>query len=419
MDVKQETCDGDTNIMDINVNIKEEDEDCNWEFIYPKQESLSIKEEERELQSVDIKEEAEEKSVSIGTHYHTNLRSVEECVLHDWCQDGVVTGLDSSQSRHCSSPEPSINVKSESLQSDTKRTEETTSDRTRENRPPPTKKSGKRNKYNSCLECGKEFSDRSALQVHTRVHTGEKPYYCNECGKQFSQIGNLQRHTRVHTGEKPYCCNECGRQFSDRSSFQIHTRIHTGEKSYCCVECGQKFYDMSNLKYHTRVHTGEKPYHCNECGKQFSNISNLKNHTRHIFQRSLKLLFYMIFESEAKQTNRRVKWTRTSDNKKLAELEELEQQMEEYDRADKLCIQLDNQVQDALHQRESLMQRPSRQWRLRQAGRDLQEASAFLKQNEDEECLSLRGCQSADFFFLGVNVDYQVALLWRCRPALQ
>ncbi|XP_028675084.1 zinc finger protein 480-like isoform X1 [Erpetoichthys calabaricus] len=278
MDVKQETCDVDTNIMELTVNIKEED--CEWESIYPKQESLSIEEEDSELQPVSIKEEVEEKPVSIEKHNHTNLKNIEEGALHNGCQDGVVTRLDSSQSRHCSSPEPSVNVKSESLQSDTKRTEETTPVRTRRNQPPPTMKSGKRNNDHDSLECGKEFSGRSALQKHTRVYAREKPYICNECGKQFSKKSNLQTHKRTHTGEKPYTCNECGKEFSKKSNLQKHTRIHTGEKPYHCNECGKQFLRRGHLQSHKRTHTGEKPYICNECGKQFSKKSNLQKHTR-------------------------------------------------------------------------------------------------------------------------------------------
>ncbi|CAF2805039.1 unnamed protein product [Rotaria sp. Silwood2] len=49
-----------------------------------------------------------------------------------------------------------------------------------------------------CNVCAKNFSSASALQIHTRTHTGEKPYKCEVCGRAFTTKGNLKVHTGTH-----------------------------------------------------------------------------------------------------------------------------------------------------------------------------------------------------------------------------
>lgn len=56
----------------------------------------------------------------------------------------------------------------------------------------------KKGDSNECVVCKRILSCQSALKMHYRTHTGERPFQCRTCARAFSTKGNLKTHMNIH-----------------------------------------------------------------------------------------------------------------------------------------------------------------------------------------------------------------------------
>ncbi|XP_043252131.1 myoneurin-like isoform X10 [Colletes gigas] len=135
----------------------------------------------------------------------------------------------------------------------------------------------------SCEFCNKVYPRQAYLVAHQRIVHGiqkkePKLYPCDVCHRNFVTESNLRNHATSHS--QSFLCAECGKVLANRYSLQLHTRKHTGERPYECQICSKSFTSSVALRVHRVTHTGEKPYECDLCGQRFTQRSSMITHRR-------------------------------------------------------------------------------------------------------------------------------------------
>lgn len=152
------------------------------------------------------------------------------------------------------------------------------------------------------FECGycKQMFDRKAkLELHTFIHTKERPFQCKHpgCSCSFNRKHHLDSHQLLHSADsKPFKCEQCNKGFITSTTLKRHKlrlhpvmeeqNNHLKTDQMQCNLCDAILKKRSMKNHMKRIHNDSKyklpsvPTKCVICGFQFERIQAYLSHVK-------------------------------------------------------------------------------------------------------------------------------------------
>ncbi|XP_063883376.1 myoneurin-like isoform X1 [Scylla paramamosain] len=134
-----------------------------------------------------------------------------------------------------------------------------------------------------CPYCDETFPQRHVLHQHlVNAHEQSINLTCPVCQKVFTRTDSLKSHmVRMHEEDGGLTCYICGKNFPSQGQLEMHVRVHTGERPFKCEFCSKGFVQKVHLRTHLRtMHNIQEIQNtpCRICNAMLDGRAGLREH---------------------------------------------------------------------------------------------------------------------------------------------